>query len=92
VPAYQQSWTDKRTSLTNECKGITNKYPDAASSADQLLKVLCDIQNLASNTHASIRESEAWAAVINSVEDKRENYARLPEGNHPTTHYMAHTQ
>jgi hypothetical protein len=58
APTYQQFWMDKRTLLTNESKGLVNKYPDAASSVHQLLKVLCDIENLASNTPVSVNESE----------------------------------
>jgi hypothetical protein len=40
VPAYKQFWTDKRTSLNNEEKDLINKYPDAAASIKQILKVL----------------------------------------------------
>jgi hypothetical protein len=80
APAYQQFWTDKRTSLTNGSKGITKKYRDAASSVHQLSKVLCDIENLASNTPVSVGESEEWAAVINSAEDNRKTYCKALRG------------
>jgi hypothetical protein len=78
TPTYQQFWTDKRTSLTNESKGLINKYPDAASSVHQLLKVLCDIhvENLASNTPVSVCESEEWAAINSSAKDNRETYCK----------------
>jgi hypothetical protein len=46
--------------------GGTRQYPDAASSVRQLLKVLCDIENLASNKPVSIGESEQWAAIMSS--------------------------
>jgi hypothetical protein len=63
APAYQQFWTDKRPSLTNQCKGKTNKYPDEARSVHQLLKILHEIENLASNTAVSAGESVEWAAL-----------------------------
>jgi hypothetical protein len=82
VPAstYQQFWTDMRTSLTIESKGLINKYPDVALSVHQLLKVLCDIENLASNTPVSVGESEEWADVISSAEDNRETYCKALRG------------
>jgi hypothetical protein len=69
APTYQQFWTDRQTLLTNETKGLINKYSNAALSVHQLLKVLCDIENLASDTPVSVNESEEWAAVISSEED-----------------------
>jgi hypothetical protein len=44
VLAYQQFWTHKRSWLKSECKAIISKYPDASSSMQQLLKVLCDTE------------------------------------------------
>jgi hypothetical protein len=76
VPAYQELWTDKWSSLTNEYKDITNKYPCAAPSINQLLKVLCDIENLASYTPVSVGESEEWTAIISLAEDNRETYCK----------------
>jgi hypothetical protein len=52
VPAYQPFRTDKRSSLKTEYKAIINTHPDAAPSMQQLFKVLCGIEDLASYTSA----------------------------------------
>jgi hypothetical protein len=44
VPAYKQFWTDKRLSLKTQYQDIDNKYPDAAPTMQQLLKVLCGMR------------------------------------------------
>jgi hypothetical protein len=41
----------------------------------QLSKVLCDIEDLASYTPASVGESEKWAAIVSAAEDNRESYS-----------------
>jgi hypothetical protein len=43
----------------------------------QLFKVLCDIEDLASYTSASVGESEEWVTIISSAEDNRENYCKV---------------
>jgi hypothetical protein len=50
-------------------KESANKYPDAAPTIQQLLKVLCDSENLVSSTPISVGESKEWAAIISSAED-----------------------
>jgi hypothetical protein len=44
VLAYQQFWMDKRTSLKTEYNSLVGMHPDATSSIQQLLKVLCSIE------------------------------------------------
>jgi hypothetical protein len=44
------------------------------------LKVLCDTENLASNTPVSVGESEEWAAIISSAENNRETYCKALRG------------
>jgi hypothetical protein len=75
VPAYQQFQTDKRSSLKTEYKAIINTHPDAAPSMQQLFKVLCAIEDLASYT---LVESEA--TIISSAEDNRESYCKALRG------------
>jgi hypothetical protein len=72
VPAYKQFWTDKRTSINNEEKDLISTYLDAAASTKQLLKVLCDIEALDSHTPLLVGQSEEWAAITSSAEN-REN-------------------
>jgi hypothetical protein len=45
-----------------------------------LLKVLCDIENLANSTPLSVGESKEWAAIISSAEDNREDYRKVLKG------------
>jgi hypothetical protein len=71
VPAYQQLWMDKRSSLKTECKAIVSTHSDAAPSLQQLFKVLCAIEDLA---------SKEWTAIISSAEDNRENYSKALHG------------
>jgi hypothetical protein len=75
---YQQFWTDKRSSLKTEHNSIVRMPPDAAASMQQLLKVLCSIENLASCTPASVGGSKEWSAIVSSAEDNRESYCKAP--------------
>jgi hypothetical protein len=74
VPAYQHFWVDKRSSLKNEYKDLVSKNPDAVASIKQLLKVLCDLEDLASYTPLSVGQSEEWASITSSAEENRENF------------------
>jgi hypothetical protein len=56
------------------------KYPEAAPSLQQLFKVLCDIEDVASYTPPSVGESKEWAAIVSSAEDNRENYCKALRG------------
>jgi hypothetical protein len=49
---------DKRSSFKTEYNTIVGTYPDAAASMQQLFKVLCAIEDLASYTSASVGESK----------------------------------
>jgi hypothetical protein len=80
VPAYKQFWKDKRPSLKSEYNAIISTYPDASSSMQQLLKVLSDIEDLASYTPASIGESKEWAKIISSAEENRKNCCKAIQG------------
>jgi hypothetical protein len=53
---------------------IANKYPDAAPTIQQLLKVLCGIENLGNPT------SKEWAAITSSAQDTREDYCKVLKG------------
>jgi hypothetical protein len=83
VPAYKRFWTDKRLSLNTQYKDIANTYPDATPTIQQLLKVLCDIENLANSTPISVGERKEWDAIISSAEDNREDYCKVLKGETP---------
>jgi hypothetical protein len=40
----------------------------------QIFKVLCAIEDLASYTPVSVCANEEWAAIVNSAEDNRKSY------------------
>jgi hypothetical protein len=80
VPAYQQFWTDQRLSLKAEYSEIVGKHPDAAVAIKQVFQVLCDIEDLASFTPASVGESGKWAAIVRSAEDNRESFCKALRG------------
>jgi hypothetical protein len=76
IPAFQQFWTDKRTSLKTEYSKIIGTHPDATAPTRQLFKVLCDIEDLANFTPSSVGKSEQWAAIASSEEDNCESYCK----------------
>jgi hypothetical protein len=47
VPAYQQFWVDKREYLERGYQKTGKTNPEAVSSMQHLLKVLCDLEALA---------------------------------------------
>jgi hypothetical protein len=55
-------------------------YPDAASPLKLLFKVLCDIEDLAGCTPASVGESVEWATVVSQAEENRANYCQALKG------------
>jgi hypothetical protein len=57
---------------------MTSEYLCAAPSMNRLLKVLCDMENLASHAPVSVGESEEWTATISLTEDNREGLRMKP--------------
>jgi hypothetical protein len=54
---YQQFWMDKSSSLKTEYNSIVGTHLDATASIQQLLKVLCSIEDLASCTVTAIEDA-----------------------------------
>jgi hypothetical protein len=77
VPAYQAFWTDKRASLQAEYKTLKGNYPEADTQYRQLLKVLCNIEDVASYTPAVVGETPEWTAT---VEETTNNYCKALSG------------
>jgi hypothetical protein len=80
VPPYQQFWADKGSSLKKEYQTTAKTHPDAVPCMQHLFKVLCDLEDLARITPASVGQSEEWAAVIGAAEDNRESYSVALQG------------
>jgi hypothetical protein len=75
-PTNNFGWTRRHPSKLNIYNSLVCTHPDAAASIQQLLEVLCSIEDLASCTLASVGKSEEWAAIVSSAEDNRESYCK----------------
>jgi hypothetical protein len=73
-------WTDRRSSLRSECNEIVGANPDAAAAIQQVFQVLCQIEDVASFTPASVGESTEWAAIVRAAEDKCESFCKALHG------------
>jgi hypothetical protein len=45
------------------------QYPDVDEQLKQLLKVLGDIEDVATHIPASVEENGEWAAIVNTAEE-----------------------
>jgi hypothetical protein len=68
VPGYQSFWTEKRKTLKSEYRNLLEQSPDADAQLKQLFKVLCDIEDVAGYTPASVGESDQWSVIVNVAE------------------------
>jgi hypothetical protein len=80
VPGIRKYWTQKLALLKSECHAIMSKYPEAASVAQQVYKVLGNIQNLAGYTPTDVGESSEWTPIVSSAEENRENFCKALDG------------
>jgi hypothetical protein len=57
---------------------------DNLSNADaqlkQLFKVVCDIEDVAGYTQASVGESQEWSAIVNTADENRQNFCKALTG------------
>jgi hypothetical protein len=69
MPQYRHSGNTDTEACTAEirCYAITNKYPEAACAAQQVYKVLSDIENLAGRTPTKVGKSSKWISIMNSA-------------------------
>jgi hypothetical protein len=80
VPGYQSFWTEKRQTLKSEYQQLVGQFPDADAQLKQLLKVLCDIENVAGYTSASVGDSEQWSTIVSAAEEIRQNLCKALSG------------
>jgi hypothetical protein len=80
VPGHQAFWTKKRKTLKAEFQRLVGQYPDAEAQLRQLFKVLCDIEDVAGYTSASVGESQDWNFIVRTVERNRVNYCKARSG------------
>jgi hypothetical protein len=80
VPGYQAFWTEKRTALKVQSKRLLIQSPDADTQLKQLFKVLCDIEDVAGYTPASVGDSAQRSYIVNSAEENRWNFCKALDG------------
>jgi hypothetical protein len=56
------------------------QHPDAEQQLRQLFKVLCDIEDVAGYTPASVGESEQWSSIVSTVEENCANFCKALSG------------
>jgi hypothetical protein len=71
VPGYPKFWTDKRSSLKADYQLLVAKHPNAEVQLKHLFKILCNIEDVAGYTPASVGESVQWTSTVNTVDDNR---------------------
>jgi hypothetical protein len=76
VPGYQAFWTEKRVTLKSEYRQLLGQFPDADAQLKQLFKVVCDIEDVAGYTPASVGESQEWSAIVNTADENKQNFCK----------------
>jgi hypothetical protein len=66
--------------LKSEYRQLLGQFPDAEAQLKQLFKVVCDIEDVAGYTPASVGESEQWSSIVNFAEENRQNFCKKLNG------------
>jgi hypothetical protein len=80
VPGYQAFCTTARKSIKSEFQRLVGQHPDAEELLRQLYKILCNIEDVAGYTPASVGESEQWSSIVITVEENRVNFCKALSG------------
>jgi hypothetical protein len=80
LPGYKTFWTCKRRTLKSEFQDLAGKHADVEEQLRQLLKVLCDIEDVSEYAPPSVGETEEWADLVNTVEANRVSYCKALSG------------
>jgi hypothetical protein len=67
---------DKRKALKSEHKRLLSQSPDAKAQFKQLFRVLCDIEDVAGYTPASVGDSVQWSSIVKATEENRRNFCK----------------
>jgi hypothetical protein len=76
MPGYQAHWADKRQTLKLEYQQLVAQFPDADSQLKQVFKLLCNIEDVAGCTPASVGDSEEWSSIVNAAEENQMNFCK----------------
>jgi hypothetical protein len=80
MPGYQAFWADKLVKLKSEYRQLLGQFPDAEAQLNLLLKEVCDIEDVAGYTPASVGETEQWSSIVNMAEENRQNFCKALNG------------
>jgi hypothetical protein len=80
VPGYQTFLKTARESIRSEFERLVGLHPDAEEQLRQLYKILCDIEDVAGYTPASVGESEQSASNVSTMEEIRANFCKALSG------------
>jgi hypothetical protein len=71
VPGYQAFWTGTCNKLKQQYQQLIGQFPDADAQLKQMFKVICDIEEIARHTPASVGESDQWSSIVSTAEENR---------------------
>jgi hypothetical protein len=80
VPRYQAYWAYKRRTLKSEYQQLVAQFSDADVQLKQLFKLLCDIQDVAGYTPASVDDSKGWSSYVTAAEEDQVNFCKALTG------------
>jgi hypothetical protein len=90
-PGYQAFWVDTCKKLKSEYQQLLGQFSDADAQLKQLLKVICDIEDIARYTQASVGESEQWSTIVSTMEENRQNFCKSITGKNLFSAFIART-
>jgi hypothetical protein len=64
----------------SEYRQLLGQFPDADAQLQQLFKVVCDIEDVAAYTPASVGKSEQWSSIVNIADENSQNFCKALNG------------
>jgi hypothetical protein len=80
VPECQAFWSDTCNKLKSEYQQLIGQIPETDAQLKQLFIVICNIEEMARYTPASVSESEQWSSIVSTSEEKRQNFCKALSG------------
>jgi hypothetical protein len=66
--------------LKSEEQQLTGQFLDADAQLKQLFKLICDVEEMARYTSASVVESKQWSCIVSMAEENRQNFYKVLTG------------
>jgi hypothetical protein len=80
---------DTCNKLKPENQQVIGQFPDADAQLKQLFKVICNIEEMARSTPASVGESKQWSSIVSTAEEIRQNFYKALTGKTVFVPYIA---